>query len=207
MAEFVTCPACSTKVLTAEALLGRRVRCYSCGFRFVAAPDPPEPPAPVPADVTPAPPRFGGDEDDDEDRPFCPGCGRRVSWQATACPLCGEEFEEEEPRHARPRVLDVVLPVRRDGEPHRGGTLFVLGSFGLVAGVLSACFAGFPALLSVPLGVAVWVLATRDLRRMADGSVDPRGARLTRQARLSAAAGAAFGALFATVYALVLLAS
>jgi hypothetical protein len=206
MAEFVTCPACSTKVLTADALLGRRVRCFSCGFRFLAAPDPPEPPAPVPADVTPAPPRFGDDEDD-EDRPFCPGCGRRVSWQATVCPLCGEEFEEEEPRPARARVLDVALPVRRDGEPHRGRLLLVLGTFGLLAGVLSACFAGFPALLSVPLGVAVAVLATRDLRRMADGSVDPRGAGLTRQARLCAAAGAAFGALFATVYALVFLAS
>ncbi len=203
MAEYVTCPACGSKVLTADALLGRRVRCSGCGFRFVAAPDLPAPEPPP--EVPPARPRLGDDEDEDEDLPFCPGCGRRVTWEASACPHCGEEFEEES-RPERPFRLDVALPVRRDGEPHRGGLLLALGTLSAFAGAFSPCLYALPALVSVPLGMTVWVLATRDLRRMADGSVDPRGEKLTRHARSGAAAGVAFGLVLAGVYGLLWLA-
>jgi hypothetical protein len=210
MAEYVTCPTCGSKVLTADALLGRHVRCIGCGLRFVAAADPPAPPRPAPAPrpadfPLPAPPRFSGtEEDENEDRPFCPCCGRQVSWQAATCPHCGAEFDDEEPPPpARPPLVDVALPVRRDGEAHRGRLLFTLGAAAAVTGALSACSAGLLAVVSVPLGVAVWALATRDLRRMRDGSVDPAGRSLTRHGRSAAVAGVVFGLIWAGLYVLV----
>jgi hypothetical protein len=209
MAEYVTCPTCGSKVLTADTFLGRHVRCISCGDRFVATADAPVPPPALPSldDVRPAPPRFTADEEDDEpDWPYCPGCGRQVSWEESACPHCGEEFEEEDaPRPARnieADVPDVTLAIRRDGEPHRGRLLFWLGSFAAAIGAASACTFGYLSVVSVPLGVIVWILASRDLKRMEDGSVDPRGRNLTRNARSSAIAGVLFGVLFAGVYLL-----
>ncbi len=201
MAEFVTCPSCGSKVLTADSLLGRHVRCFGCGDRFLAAPDPPAPEPPTPSH--PAPPRYEDDEEDDEEWPFCPGCGRRVSWQESDCPHCGEEFEDEEPRHSLPTFVDVALPIRRDGEPHRGGLLLTLAVVSAVAGAISGCVLGLSALLSIPLGLVVWLLASRDLRRMTDGSVDPQGIRQTRHARSAAMAGVLFGALFGSLYLLI----
>jgi DNA-directed RNA polymerase subunit RPC12/RpoP len=212
MAEYVTCPACGSKVLTADTELGRHVRCFGCDFRFLATPDPPAPdppPRPPPASRSkspPAPPRFSEGEEDEDDQPFCPGCGRQVSWEVTACPHCGEEFEEEEapPRLARPFRLDIALPLRRDGEPHRGNLLYWLGIASAITGGLSACTWGLLAIISIPLGLTVWVLARRDLRRMVDGSVDPQGLNYTRNARSAAIAGIAFGVLFAGIYLLFL---
>jgi DNA-directed RNA polymerase subunit RPC12/RpoP len=217
MAEYVTCPTCGTKSLTADTLIGRYVRCFGCESRFLATPDPPalEPRALEPRDAAPptvsrdgydlppAPPQFAGDEEEDEeDWPFCPGCGRQVTWEDRTCRHCGEEFEEDDRPPVRPLRLDVALPVRRDGEPHRAGLLFALGATSTVAGALSACSFGSLAAISIPLGATVWVLASRDLRRMTDGQIDPRGRDRTRQARSAGVAGIAFGVLFAGIYLL-----
>ena len=206
MAEYVTCPTCGTKSLTADAFLGRYVRCFGCDGRFLATPDPPQPdprdaprPPPAPSDsygLPAAPPRFAGDEqEDDEDWPFCPGCGRQVTWEESACRHCGEEFEEDDRPAVRPLNLDVAMPVRRDGEPHRARLLFALGAVSAVTGALAACSFGISAVVSVPLGATVCVLASRDLRRMTDGRVDPQGRDRTRHARSAALTGVAFGAL------------
>src|SRR5262249_248723 len=59
MAEYVTCPNCGSKMLTADTVLGRRIRCFGCDSRFLAAPDPAEPeprPAPPPRPPPPPPP-------------------------------------------------------------------------------------------------------------------------------------------------------
>jgi DNA-directed RNA polymerase subunit RPC12/RpoP len=210
MAEYVTCPTCGTKLLTADTSLGRYVRCFGCDTRFLATADPPEPDKesrPPPAHnshgAPAAPPRISGDEDeDDEDWPFCPGCGRQVSWEESACRHCGEEFEEDDRPLNRPLRVDVALDVQRDGDPHRGELLFTLGAISAVAGALAACSFGIFGAISIPLGATVLVLASIDLRRMADGRVDPRGRQQTRSARTAAVAGIVFGALFAGVYLL-----
>jgi endogenous inhibitor of DNA gyrase (YacG/DUF329 family) len=213
MAEYVTCPTCGTKLLAADTVLGRYIRCFGCETRFLAAADPPKPvssddtrppkPSALPGwrDKPLAPPQYAGDDDEDEDRPFCPGCGRQVSWHDSACPYCREEFEEEAPP-ARSVLVDVALPVRRDGEPHRGRVLYTLGALSAITGGLSACSFGYLAVISVPLGVTVWILAARDLRAMQDGSIDPRGRDLTRAGRSSALAGVVFGIVFAAVFLL-----
>jgi DNA-directed RNA polymerase subunit RPC12/RpoP len=213
MAEYVTCPSCGSKVLTADSYIGQQVRCFGCGSRFVASPDPAEPnqqskprSPPVPRSVDepmPAPPRLAGGEQADEDWPFCPGCGRAVAWEDAACPHCGEEFEEDDRPPVRPLHLEVLQPIRRDGEPHRGRLLFTLSAVSCLAGLLSVCTCGLLGVISVPLGATVWVMASRDLRHMEDGSVDPGGRSLTRHARSAAIAGVAFGVLFGGVYFLI----
>jgi hypothetical protein len=212
MAEYVTCPNCGTKSLMADTSLGKTTRCFGCDARFLASPDPPEPdprdvpgPPAAPRDgygLPAALPRFAGDDEEDEDRPFCPGCGRQVTWEESACRHCGEEFEEDDRPPVRPLNLDVALPVRRDGEPHRSRSLFWLGSASAVFGLFAAFF-GITAIISVPLGAWVCVLASRDLNRMADGRVDPQGRDQTLNARKAAIAGIVFGVLFAGIYILL----
>jgi hypothetical protein len=78
---------------------------------------------------------------------------------------------------------------RRDVEPHRGGLLRALGLTSLVLGTLAPALV-LPALVALPLGVAVWVVARRDLGRMAAGAMDPAGRDQTTAARDYGALGA-----------------
>jgi hypothetical protein len=209
MAEYVTCPGCGLKVLTADSLLGRPVRCYGCDARFEAKADPPappEPPRPAPAlrlDSSPAPPRYRSDQDDDdEDWPFCPGCGRQVLWQDPACPHCGEEFEEEQaPRPARPFYHDVAQPVQPKSAPRHGMLLLVLATLSVAIGV-TALVLVYVAIVGVPLGFVVSVLAARDLNQMRDGSVDARGRKLTLLSYITGVVGFVLGLLAVPVYML-----
>ena len=88
MPELVACPACGCKVQMAESMLGQRVRCIACEHRFVAAP------APTPSPVQHRAALPDEDEDPKARQPFCPGCGKRVSWEVVRCPHCGEEVGE-----------------------------------------------------------------------------------------------------------------
>jgi hypothetical protein len=64
--------------------------------------------------------------------------------------------------------------VRRDCEPHRGDLLRVVGILSLWLGWLSFCF--FPlSWLVVPVGLATWAVAPRDLLEMRAGRMDPQG--------------------------------
>jgi DNA-directed RNA polymerase subunit RPC12/RpoP len=217
MADYVTCPTCGSKVLTADAFIGRQVRCFGCGSRFVASADPTQAEAPKNSakgsgrrhpddEYRRPPPRISHTDDDEEEWPFCPGCGRQVSWTDEACRHCGEEFEEEDAPLRSVLRTDVVLPLRRDGEAHRGGLLLTLGSVSCVTGLMSACSFGLLAIISVPLGAVVMVLASRDLKRMQDGSVDAGGRPSTERARATGIAGVVLGVLFAGVYLLIKLA-
>jgi hypothetical protein len=58
--------------------------------------------------------------------------------------------------------------VRRDCEPHRGPFLQVLGALGMALGWLGACL-GLPGLAGLPLCIAVWAMARRDLKKMQSG--------------------------------------
>ncbi len=85
--------------------------------------------------------------------------------------------------------------LRRDCEPHRGGLLLALAVVALVCGFASVVLA-VPALVAVPLGIAVARRARRDLDEMFAGRRDPAGRRQTVLARTWAAAGAGLGFLF-----------
>jgi hypothetical protein len=65
--------------------------------------------------------------------------------------------------------------------PHRAHLLRILANVSLACG-LAALVLGAPAVVGLPLGLAVAVLADRDLERMGMGGMDPRGRAETWQA-------------------------
>ena len=67
--------------------------------------------------------------------------------------------------------------------PHRGGTLLVIGIFGLLGASLGFCF--WPLLLAnLLLTLPPWLMAQSDLRAMLAGAMDAEGAGMTRAAHI-----------------------
>jgi len=178
----------------AEALLGRQVRCFGCGRPFVAGADPAPPPRVHPAAHTEDDPGAGAG------LPFCPGCGKRVPWEVSRCPRCGEELEPEAWPRRPPRAGGAL--VRRDSEPHRGKLVAALGNASLFLGGLSLCTGGVGAAVSIPLGIVAWVLANNDLERMREGVMDDAGRHQTEAGRTGAIIGIVLSLLFAGFFAL-----
>jgi hypothetical protein len=106
--------------------------------------------------------------------------GDRVRWDLN---VNADGVDEDD------RPWELPGAVRRDVEPHRGGLLWWLGVTSLLFGGLAPVLV-VTALIALPLGVTVWVLARRDLRKMAAGAMDPGGRGLTTEARDSGAVGA-----------------
>jgi hypothetical protein len=207
--ELLTCPSCGCSVQVSDVLLGRRVRCFTCRHSFIAEVKPAVP-RPSRRDALPLPQPAGPPQRDNEDTihdqngPFCPECGRRISWTDAVCPYCGEELEPEDgPPPAWRRNADLI---RRDCEPHRGPLIVSLGNFSMIFGVLSLCTFGLGAVLSLPLGIFALLMATRDLERMRDGRMDTSGKSQTQIGRTIAAIGVCFSLIFVAFYALVWLA-
>jgi hypothetical protein len=68
-------------------------------------------------------------------------------------------------------------------------------------GCLSVCLCGTGALVSVPCGVAAWLMANYDLERMRQGRMDPRGKDQTESGRTAGIVGAVVGLIFAAIFA------
>jgi predicted Zn finger-like uncharacterized protein len=170
MALVVDCPSCTRRLRLPDDLLGRMVRCASCGNTFEAqasaAPNPPPTPAPE------LPAREDLVFNDSEP---CPRCGEAVPAGAARCLRCGQPFDEEEEDQSWERG------VRRDSEPHRSGLLLTLGVVSIVCGALGTaffCCAPVAALFLVAgfsCGIPAWVMGHRDLAKMRAGEMDPRG--------------------------------
>jgi hypothetical protein len=200
MAEYVSCPSCGCKLLVADGMVGRPMRCFACERTFVAQPPSPAavPPTPaaVPARPQPSQPRglrpFGLPREPGR-QPLCPGCGRAVEWEFRTCPYCGEEFVDEP---AERTGAERLVASRRDAMPHRGRVLVNLGNVSLALGLLAFCTAGLSGVISVPLGAVIWVLANADLQAMKAGELDSRGWPETEAARTAAASGVVLGVVF-----------
>jgi len=115
MPEIVQCPQCVRPLRVPDDLLGKKVKCPTCGSNFVAEaepapasepasapprPAPPRPKASPPADVPADRPPRDEDYDDNEDRPLSPRRGHR-----------------------------------RDATPHRGQLILILGILSIVTGL------------------------------------------------------------------------
>lgn len=224
------CPSCRRQVRLPEGVVGRRVQCPACQETFVAAAEAPPVHAEAPlaaekAETTPSHAlRLALDEDgparrvlkvppppgplqpvvlesaDDAGPRFpnalrpCPYCKERIPANAPYCRFCGEDLHDDRPEWERPGA------VRRDCEPHRGGTVLVIGIIGL-------CLS-FPHILSViglPLSITAIVMANHDVRRMEAGEMDPQGLANTRGGRICGIIGTVIGLLWFAVFGLAIL--
>jgi predicted Zn finger-like uncharacterized protein len=195
MPTVIHCPSCERKLRVPEQLLGKKVKCPSCGtlFKGTAADGPPPedeaegPPPPsersrVRAGSAPARRR---ESEDDEDFP-----GRRRRRDDR-----DEDDDEDFPSRRRRRL-------RRDGQPHRGPLVLVLGIFSVVnavATLLVCCvfpFAMFvTAAIAVGLGLPAWILGARDLRQMKQRTMDESGRGATMGGYVCGIIGTISGAL------------
>jgi hypothetical protein len=131
------------------------------------APGPPEAPPDSPAPGRPRPPRLA---DADDDLKPCPSCGKSLHHDARQCPQCGEDLSDHRPRS--PFRRDAV---RRDAEPHRGGTVLTLGIISLC---LTATGCGAP--IGLALGLTAWFMGQNDLRKIRAGLMDRDGEGTTQ---------------------------
>jgi predicted Zn finger-like uncharacterized protein len=114
MAEIVNCPQCDRKLRVPDDLLGKKVKCPTCGQMFTA--EAAEPAIPVAPDPEPEP-------EPEARSPLGPPPG-------VARPRANQNDYEDQPRRrplARPRRERV------DTQPHRGSLILVLGILGIVA--------------------------------------------------------------------------
>ncbi len=192
MPELVNCPHCEKKLRVPDTLLGKPVKCPTCGKTFNAgeasAAAPPSPPAaeeppPRPATrrrppdeeeaVEEAPRRRRPADDEDEDRP------RRRARDDD-----DDEEDDDRPRRRRAREDDDAdddrprKRRRRGGGSgaHRGGLVLALG----IAGLVLACC----PLAGWILGGIAYSMGNKDLQAMGRGKMDEAGRGLTSGGRI-----------------------
>jgi hypothetical protein len=185
MALVVDCPSCTRKLRLPADLLGRMVRCASCGGTFEAKESPAATPPPASAPELPLPDRPSGrsrsrhDDSNFDDTEPCPRCGEEIPVVSARCEHCGERLELVEDRPWE-------RGVRRDCEPHRGGLLLTLGVISIVCGALGiamfccAPLSGLFVVGGVACAIPAWVMGHRDLANMRTGAMDPRGRGTTQ---------------------------
>jgi predicted Zn finger-like uncharacterized protein len=154
MSDVVNCPQCERKLRVPEELLGKKVKCPTCGNTFTAeagpAGAPPSPPPPPPAEEERPSRRPPSDEDvQEEDRPSRRGSRRDTRY-------------DDEPRPRR----------RSSGSyaPHRGTLILVLGILSIVCMHI--------------LGPVAWILGNNDLKEIRAGRMDPEGESNTNIGRI-----------------------
>jgi predicted Zn finger-like uncharacterized protein len=157
MPEIVQCPECQRKLKVPDNLLGKKVKCPTCGATFTAASEAAPEPAPAPA-----PARRPRREEAYEEEPAPPARER-------------EDYEEDEgdledrPRRRRRRRR----PIGDYEAPHRGGTILTLGILSIVVGLCCP-------LAGIGLGIGALTMANADLPKMDRGEMDPGGMGSTR---------------------------
>ncbi len=134
MPTNTTCPSCNRALKVPDELLGKNVKCPTCGTTFLAGD------ATAPAEDEPPPP------------------ARRRA------PL-PDEYDDEAPAVPRRSRRREYL------QPHRGGTIMVLG-------ILSFFVAG------LILGPIAWVMGNADLKEIRAGRMDPEGESQTNTGRV-----------------------
>jgi predicted Zn finger-like uncharacterized protein len=184
-AELVSCPDCQRKLRVPNDLIGRTVKCPTCGHTFTADPVSQAPPPPPVEEKKPTRTskvsrderdededddersrrRRSRREDDDEDDDDRPRRRSRVSRDDDE-----DDDDDDRPRRSRRR---------RDYLPHRGGAVVTMGILGLVLTV-------FPVvpLTGLILGIIAWVMGSSDLAEMRAGRMDPEGQSPTSAGRV-----------------------
>ncbi|NBO90946.1 MAG: hypothetical protein EBV06_01295 [Planctomycetia bacterium] len=122
--------------------------------------------------------------DDDDDLRACPSCRKLIHRFSRRCSGCGEEFDDYRERS-----------FRRDGEPHRGSTVLLLGIMSLVTPFIGCLTFGISSPVGLVLGIIAWTMSSFDLRKMRDGLMDPDGESNTRAGLVCAIIGVTLNSL------------
>jgi predicted Zn finger-like uncharacterized protein len=200
--ELVSCPECTRKLRVPADLIGKLVKCPTCGHTFTADPEKQAPkpePATVPQEDKPARTSKVGRSDDDDDRPV----SRRSSRddddddedrsrrrRRSRSRRDDDDDDDERPRRRRSRSSrdddddddDDYRSRRRDLMPHRAGAVLTIG-------ILSFFF--FPLIL----GPIAWVMGNNDLAAMRAGLMDREGESQTNAGRICGMISTILGAV------------
>jgi predicted Zn finger-like uncharacterized protein len=200
--ELVSCPECQRKLRVPEDLVGKQVKCPTCGHTFTADPAAHAPPPPAPVEEkatrTSKVSRDEKDEDDeDEER------SRRKRLRSSR----DDDDDDDDRRRRRSRSGrdddddDDDRPRRRrrgssgrDFLPHRGGAVLALGIMGLFGSF-------FVPLGGLVCGIIAWVMANTDLAQMRAGRMDPEGESQTNAGRICGIIGVVLHVLILLVAA------
>lgn len=145
MPEIVSCPQCQRQLRIPDELLGSSVKCPSCGTTFIG----------TAASAAPQPGAFVDE----------PNQGRAPAPPPPDAAYPKMEFEDYRgPRGDQPPLI------RRDGAPHRGVLILVLGILSLVVCAVTGPFA--------------WILGNKDLAEMRAGRMDREGEGMTRAGQI-----------------------
>jgi predicted Zn finger-like uncharacterized protein len=197
--ELVSCPECQRKLRVPDNLIGKQVKCPTCGHTFTADPVAQAPPPPPPPEEKPTrtskvsrdekddddedegrsrrkhpSSRRNDDDDEDDDRPRRRSRSRR------------EDDDEDDDRGRR----------RRDFIPHRGGAVVTMGILGLVLTVVPLV-----PLAGLVLSIIAWVMGTTDLAEMRAGRMDPEGESQTSAGRVCGIIGVVLHIVSAVIVA------
>ena len=113
MPEVTSCPSCARQLRVPDSLLGKAVKCPSCGTTFTAGGSVPAPTYQEPPPSSAPPP-----QDAEYEEP----------------PPDDQEYEERPRRSRRRRSRR-----SRGGDPHRGGLILALGIISLAVMFTGAC--------------------------------------------------------------------
>lgn len=219
MPLLLKCPSCERALRVPDELLGKKVKCPSCGTTFEAEPPPSEPPSAAPEQPeTLSLPPIRLSLDDDPSAPEPPPLGTPQSVSPTPPPPLPEssppepdheepsdserddedEHEDDRPWERRRRRRQV----RRDCEPHRGSMILVLGivsiplaMVGMCCGFCSYGIGGLASVVGLGLAIPGWVMGRHDLARMRAGEMDPEGESQTQSGMICAIIGTVLNAL------------
>lgn len=198
MTVVIDCPSCGRSLRVPPELAGKSVQCPACGRLLQVGPGR-APPAGPPSAAGAEPPLL-----------VVPAEGVPVRLiegvpppPAPLRPVLIESWRDPQPpgRPDDERPWESPGPgPRRDCEPHRGPVLKTLGLVSLLLGMPSLCGAmclplAVSGLLSTALGIATWVMAQGDLRKMDDKVMELEGRASTQTGRDYAIAGMVLGGL------------
>lgn len=182
MNTIISCPGCQNSLNVPAAMVGKKVKCPTCGKIFVAPDATSSTPASSDPWPAPPPPDDGPLTEDPIPAPRKPDYGSR----SRPNPLADEDDDDRPSsrsrggRRRRDRDDD-----DRGGAPHRGDTIMVMGILSIVL--------GFP--IGLILGLIALNMANTDLMQMASGSMDRSGKNSTQTGKTCATVGLVLNAI------------
>lgn len=166
MPEVALCPSCGRRLTLPEAMRGHEVRCPSCQGTFSAG---------LPASATSEQVQAAPNPD------------------AVSARRSPEPWPEPPDEDDRPWERSGF--VRRDCEPHRAGMVLTFGIISLCCLIGFLCGGIILNPVGMGLGIAAWVMGSRDIRKMRDGQMDPAGIGQTRSGRTCGMIGTVLNSL------------